>query len=110
GALDVAVTNNSKNILAADIEVSARRKISEKEIKAVRKVISDHAEDYLVSEMPFFEFMGIAFSKETSRLVTVKAVSDSFPFYGSIDLEDGTKISENTKIDLKASKIWVSND
>ncbi len=109
-ALNVAVTNNSKNILAADIEVSARRKISGAELKNVRKVISDHAEDFLVAEMPYYEFMAITFTETGSRLVTVKAISDSFPYYGTLELEDGTKILENTKIDLKDSKVWVSKD
>lgn len=110
GALEKTITRNSKNILSADIEISARRKITDQELKAARKVISDASEDFLVTEMPYYEFMAMANTPQGSRLVTVKAISDSYPYYGELVLKDGQRISENTKKEIKDKKIWISQD
>lgn len=109
-ALQKSVTLNSKSILSADIEISARRKITDQELKAARKVLSDAAGDFLVAEMPFYEFMAMINTSKGTRLVTVKAVSDSYPYYGELGLKSGKVIQENSKKDLNEKKIWISED
>lgn len=109
-ALREALNLNSKNLLSADISVSARRKIADQELRVVRKVISDAAEDFLIPEMPFYEFMAMVNGKNGARLVTVKAISDSYPYYGELGLEGGAIIQENTPKDLKNNQVWISQD
>lgn len=109
-ALRYTLNLNSKNLLSADIAISARRLIEPGELKQIRKIISDSAEDFLVPEMPYFEFVAMISGKGGSRLVTVKAISDSYPYYGEIGLRGGTKITENSPKDIKNKNIWISND
>lgn len=109
-ALRAALTLNSKNLLSADISVTARRQITAQELKLVRKVISDSAEDFLIPEMPFYEFMAMVNTSRGARLVTVKAISDSYPYYGELGLEGGTVITENSPKDIKNKSVWISKD
>ncbi|MES2767623.1 MAG: FtsX-like permease family protein [Bdellovibrionota bacterium] len=109
-ALRFTLNQNSKSLLSADIAVSARRLITPQELKQVRKIISDSAEDFLVPEMPYFEFMAMMTTSKGSRLVTVKGISDSYPYYGELGLRGGQKITENTPKDIKKKNIWISND
>lgn len=109
-ALKSALTLNSKNLLSADISVSARRAITTDELKVIRKVISDSAEDFLIPEMQYYEFTAMLNTQKGSRLATVKAISDSYPYYGELGLKTGEVVRENTPKDLKNKNIWISQD
>lgn len=79
--------SNSKQILSADLSVSARRKISDREIQVVEKIVGTQAE-----KSEIFEFFAMASSASSSRLVLVKVIDDNYPLYGNMLLASGKKI------------------
>ncbi|MEK6773471.1 MAG: FtsX-like permease family protein [Bdellovibrionota bacterium] len=98
------ISENSKRILSADLAVSARREITKDELQNVRNIIGND-----VSESQIFDFFAMISTPSGSKLVLVKAIDQSYPFYGEIELESGPVISEKTpnKTIFTAPKAWV---
>ena len=102
-ALTNEIQSNAKAILSGDIAVSARRELTETEIKEMRSVIPAGA-----VEGKTYEFFAMLSSSKGSRLVLVKAIDDTYPFYGDLELRSGKKISYGSEKEiLKDHRAWV---
>jgi len=83
-AVDQTLKQRSKSILGADFGLSARRPISEAEIKYVHKATDGQYEESKMIEI----FSMVANQDGLSRLIQIKAVEANYPFYGDIILQD----------------------
>lgn len=86
-----SLDTSAKFILAADLAISTRRQFSTNELKEVRRVLSDKDETSTLTE--FFSMMS---SDNVSKLVQVRAIEPSYPFYGHLGLAKGGKILSKT--------------
>ncbi len=101
-SLKVALEDNSKNFLSADISLSARRKLTEEEILIAEKVLQTKNSSRL------WEFFSMVNSPAGSRLVQVKAIDQKYPFYGELKLGSGKNIQHDSEKEIiGADKIWV---
>nr|BFD65426.1 ABC transporter permease [Bdellovibrio sp. HAGR004] len=103
-ALETEIQANSKAILSADLAVTARRELTEDETAKMRQALPAGTK-----EGKIYEFFAMLSSSKGSRLVLVKAVDGTYPFYGELELESGRQItstSDNKDI-LKEQKAWI---
>jgi len=77
-SVDNSVRERSKSLLAADLAVSGRRDLTPAEEEAIAKRLPTHEAGRVV------EFFTMAAGKDRSRLVQLKAVESSYPFYGEL--------------------------
>lgn len=102
-ALENQIEANAKSILSADLAVSSRREITEEEQKKMRAVLPPGTEEAKV-----YEFFAMLSSKKGSRLIMVKAIDKSYPFYGGLEMESGAVIRQGSEKDiLTAPKAWI---
>lgn len=103
------MAKNARNILTADLEVSARRALTENELQVVNKAMTELGTSSTPSSSVSYTFYAMLSVGERSRLVQVRSIQDNFPLYGNIELRSGQVIeSSSSKEDLKAGKIWVA--
>ncbi|MGZ3771558.1 MAG: ABC transporter permease [Bdellovibrio sp.] len=94
---------NAKNILSADLSVSARRELTQEEQKQMRAVFPKGTQ-----ESKIYEFFAMLNSAKGSRLVLVKAIDEAYPYYGELMLQSGRVIKTNTKKDIISKrKLWI---
>ncbi len=98
------IGENSKKILSADLSVYVRREVSPQEIDTVRKVLGPD-----VKEAQNYDFFAMLSTSEGSRLVSIRAIDESYPFYGELELESGLTIKETTpgKAIFTGAKVWA---
>lgn len=83
--LDRAVRGEARRLLAADVEVSARRPLEGSEREALRRAIGPDAETVEVIELVTMASGGGA--PPATRLVELRAVGEGYPFYGRLVTE-----------------------
>lgn len=88
------LASRAQNMLGADFSISANRLFKDKDIKEFEKYISYDQKTSVI------EFFAMLKSKEKSRLVTVRAFDQHYPFYGEIE-------SSLSKIDFTSDKAWI---
>ncbi|MFZ4403692.1 MAG: ABC transporter permease [Pseudobdellovibrionaceae bacterium] len=106
-AIENHLKSNAKNILAADLSISARRSISDEEFNNVQGVVGQQTPFSLTYE--FFAMLNVG-EKESanSRLVLVKVIDDEFPFYGELQMGSGRKLQNKTfQNELKDYQLWM---
>ncbi|QDK43960.1 ABC transporter permease [Bdellovibrio sp. ZAP7] len=97
------LARNAKNILSADLSVSARRELTEAEQAAMKSVLPPGTETGRI-----YEFFAMMSSSKGSRLVMVKAIDSSYPFYGALEMHSGKKISPGSEKEILGShKVWI---
>lgn len=102
-ALEQQIQANAKSILSADMAVAARREMTSKELATMRSLLPPKAEESKV-----YEFFAMLNSNKGSRLIMVKAIDSSYPFYGGLELESGRRISYGSEKEiLTESKAWI---
>lgn len=102
-SLDQQLNQSARAILSADIAVSARRELTESEKLSLKQVIPSQA-----STSQVYEFFAMMSSAKGSRLVLVKAIDESYPFYGQIEMESGRSFKQNDAKDiLKDPHAWI---
>ncbi|MNJ93337.1 FtsX-like permease family protein [compost metagenome] len=102
GALESVIDANAKNILSADIAVSARRELTEDEQAKMREIMGAS------EESKTYEFFAMLSSSKGSRLILVKAIDQAYPFYGALKLQSGSVIEHNgPKEILTSNKAWI---
>ncbi len=98
-----ALAERAKGLLAADISVGARRPLTDNELKLLSEVLpagAAHAE--------LFESYTMLASESNSRLVELKAIEESYPFYGELQLkEQGIVRSTTPKRLFDRPSLWV---
>lgn len=101
-SLDKNLQANSKNFLSADFTIAARRIISEEQIKSVETQIP------FIKKGRMWEFFSMAAGGSTSRLVQVKAIDETYPFYGSMQLGSGQIIQGGGTKEIHQKQVaWV---
>ena len=82
------LSQNTKEFLSADLSVSSRRAMSEQENNLLQKEVLS-----LYQHTRVWEFFSMASVDQRTRLVQVKAIENGFPYYGSIKLGSGNRLS-----------------
>ncbi|MFW7379458.1 MAG: ABC transporter permease [Oligoflexus sp.] len=96
----------SRNMLTADLSVSARRPISEEERQIVRQVVGNEAKQQDVWVL--FSMVSVP-ATQKSQLVELKAVEDTYPFYGSIQLKNqGPTTGSDRKAIIEQNRVWLA--
>lgn len=102
-SLDRAIQLNSKNFLSADLGISTRRKLSASEVEPVRKILPPGTQEGML-----WEFFTMIKSEQGSRLINIKAVDETYPFFGALKLQSGKVISSgHEKIIAGDDKVYV---
>lgn len=102
-SLDQNFQDNARSLLAADVEVSVRRKLTDPELEKARKAAGDQYQ-----ESRTWELFSMAASGTSSRLIQVKAVDPNYPLYGQVQVESGgeLKIGNADELNQRPSA-WV---
>ncbi len=95
----------SKEILGADLAVSARRLFNQQELQIIKKEL-DSFETSDVLEL----YSMVATEEGESRLTEVKAIDDRYPLYGGLKLSDGLYTNQEKKLILNPFEVWISED
>ncbi len=74
------MAQNKRNILGADVIVSARRQLTKPEMEKARELTSEAASD--VAE--FFDFFTMILQKDQSKLTSIRASTPNYPLYGGL--------------------------
>ena len=94
---------NSKELLTADISVSARRMLNSDEKEKSYKLLPPGTQTTGVVSL-----YSMVAGKDLSRLVNIKVIDKLFPFYGAISLKQAGPISsESEKTILNKPQVWV---
>lgn len=102
-SLDQSLQENAKSFLSADLAVSARRMLKDSEIAAVQDLLPAGT----VSGRTWEMFSMVA-SKGGSRLVQIKAIDDTYPFYGKLVLNSDFNVISGKPKDLQAEPVlWA---
>lgn len=84
-SIDHTLEQKSKDVLGADLSISARRKITEVEKSLVQKI---NQAPVLSSEIvELYSMVSVPAQQTLSRLVEIKAIEANYPFYGKISVE-----------------------
>ena len=103
-SLDQTIKGRSKAVLGGDFGLSARRPLLESEINLVQGTFEKNFETTHMVEM----FSMVANGERRSRLVQIKAIDESYPFYGDVILQDEGVLGEKQHLQLKSENIvWV---
>lgn len=90
-SLQTYLEENAKKLLGADLVVSSRREITADELEKIRRTVGTP-----LRESQTYEFFAMLKSIDSSRLVSVRALDENFPFYGDLGLESGKQIKPGT--------------
>ena len=77
-SLQIDLAERAQTMLGADFSISANRQLTPAEVSEFEKLIK------FDQKSSFIEFFGMLKSKDKSRLVTVRAFDENYPFYGEI--------------------------
>ena len=103
-SIDSTLKSKSKVLLGADFGLSARRKITEEEILSVYKAAKTQFKINNIEQSKMIEvFSMVSNEKKKSRLIQIRAIEDSYPFYGEIGLEQKNQ-SGTQKLQASSSK------
>jgi len=102
-----SLRQNSKEYLSADMALSARRRLTEKEIQIAQNYFQEK-QVTSIQEGQLLEFFTMAASGQSSRLVQLKAIDQTYPFYGKMFLRRGGIVSEGSEKEINSGKkAWV---
>lgn len=101
-AIESNLQQNAKSILAADLSVSARREMTEDEVRTIREVVATNSAESVV-----YDFFAMLSTDSGSRLVYVKAIDDLYPLYGSLIVDNQEIISTTNKTNLQNKGVWI---
>lgn len=105
-SVTLGLQERSRQLLTADISVSARRPITDSELALVRGHLGPQAEETSILEM-----YSMAASAATSRLAEVLVVAPGYPFYGTLKLRHaGLVDGPDPKEILTQPKLWIQAD
>ncbi len=103
-SIEEKISNESKELLGADLALRARRIITDQELAQARRTLP--AETREAKAVDFFSMAAGPTGK--SRLVKVFAIDPGFPFYGSIKLKLGGDLSgDKTGLLHKQKHAWI---
>ena len=100
-----SLSSRSRSLIAADVVVSATRPFTDPEIETLQKDLPPGSKTSRE-----ISFVSMVSNDATSRLVDVRAVETSFPFYGTLELKkSGLVTTDSTNKDIhQGSNLWVA--
>ncbi|AHI04756.1 ABC-type transport system, permease component [Bdellovibrio bacteriovorus W] len=102
-ALKQQIEINAKEILSADLGVTARRELSEDELKKIKSLLPSDSQ-----ETKIYEFFAMMSGKDQSRLIMLKGIDAAYPFYGMLQFESGATLTPQSESPLIGShKVWI---
>lgn len=104
-AIQQNAKSNSKQILSADLAISARKKIPELEIQKTEDYLKSKNIKY--SKTKVTEFFAMISQADRSHLVLVKAVDNLYPLYGELALTQTTIKRDSSKSIFNGPNIWA---
>lgn len=103
GSVDDYLQTRSRQILSADLAVSALRPFKEEEIATLDHILQT------VRSARATQFVTMAKGKDVATLIEVNGVDEKFPVFGTFERNDGTKFA--TAEALQTERItWVFPD
>ncbi len=97
-SVEYTITQNSKNILGADIKIGGRREFLPEERAVVDSKLKNQPRALML------EIYSMLVAQPGSRLVQVRGIEDVFPFYGKFKLQTSGLASG---YNLSSGEIWV---
>jgi putative ABC transport system permease protein len=105
-SIEASLASRSRELLTADIRISARRALSDLELSAARETLGPNAEMTQALEM-----YSMVASTTTSRLAEIAVISEPYPFYGALRLRQGGAVGgQDPKQILKGPFVWIQSD
>jgi putative ABC transport system permease protein len=100
-----AMAVNSRNLMNGDIEISARRLLTDDELKQSKNFLASDA----VGATHVLTLYSMVSGAQGSRLAEIKGIESLHPLYGSIILKNSGKISSETAKDIFAPTptVWI---
>ncbi|HYX39498.1 MAG TPA: FtsX-like permease family protein [Oligoflexus sp.] len=96
--------SSAKNMLAADLSVSARRALRPDEMEKLNAALPDGTR-----QLEILTLYSMVTSAKRSVLVELKGIDQGFPYYGQITLEKKGLYEGKQPLDLvTAPKVWVA--
>ncbi len=100
----------AKILLASDISISSRKDLSQNQIEKIDKILSPYILNRANITGLYSMGQGEAKNKR-SRLLLIKMISNNYPLFGQIKLQNYGVSDKALKADLKNQKeIWISKD
>lgn len=101
-SIDQTLEKKSRDVLGADLALSARREITDAEKKIVKSLAQTPVESTETIEL--FTMVSAETKGNSSRLTQLVAIEDAYPFYGKIIFKSG----EHSAAELNSSLVaWV---
>ncbi len=107
-AIEQNAKANSKQILSADLAISARKKIPDSDIQKTEDYLKNKNIKYSKSKVT--EFFAMISQGDRSHLVLVKAVDNLYPLYGEIILTQSKIKRDSTKSIFNSPTIWAYSE
>jgi putative ABC transport system permease protein len=104
-SLENSLKSRSKNILGSDISLNSRLEIEDTTLQKVEELLPS----------PFIKERSLSLNsmlgvKEQTKLVSIKTLTESFPFYGDFVLENASSTHEKKEFLSKVNRVWVGLD
>ncbi len=108
-SIESFISSNSKQILSADFAISARRQFTPDEKNIIEEVTSAKA---IKSELYDFFAMGTSKPSEVSKLLLIKAIDSTYPFYGGLELSSGRRLEQDADFRFPTEKpiLWAYSE
>lgn len=104
-AVDRRLTQNSQEVLGADISISGRRELRPEEEERADALIGklDQA-----NQVELYSMLSLNQSpNEQTRLVQIKTLPQNFPFYGSFKIAGESSVASQKGEDLQIGDVWI---
>lgn len=103
GSLNQEINQRKQSLLAADLSLSSRIPLMEEQLTFIQKSLPPKTETGFVQST-----YSMARSEKTSRLVNIKAIDSSYPFYGEVQLDNIKTAKQPQFQSLQTNQvIWV---
>lgn len=102
-SIQLTMNSKSKGLIASDISVGARRHLTPEENKILDEALPSGSQSSRITE----SFTMVS-GPQISRLVELKVIEASYPYYGEIRLnKQGLVVSGTAKDIIQSPKIWM---
>ena len=78
-SVESEIARSARSLVGADFVASSRQRFNEKALATLKKLGGESAEELSLASMVYVP------KTETSRLVSLRAISDNFPLYGNLE-------------------------
>lgn len=88
-SIESYIRTNAKQILTAEVSVSARRELNKQE----EKVLKENLGSDVFRQSKNIQAYSMGYAGEKSRLILIKGIDTNFPLYGTVHFRDGVHYS-----------------